>query len=321
MTTEHGIAADDSVYHGSSRALGPDGPGPSRPAAAVRLGDRGLRTQPATPWLPSGTRTNRCTWIPNGVDPVPGQPSADVGTPRPLARPARPGEAARRPGRRFRARRPRSPGATLTSPARVGSRPTCGARSIALGLDTGSRCPVTSTRAPRWSTPTCSRCCRSGRTARTPSSTVSSTAPASWPQPPAVCPRSCPTTVWSTPRTTRLLPPPGRAGRTSTPGPRSRPAGRRWPTWRPRSPTSTQGRAVSAAAGRIRSGAWGTYPSLDDESARRNSNDRRVLDFFLFAALPMAELEVRGLPLPSSPPVSRSGSPCCEGPGPERRAG
>jgi O-antigen ligase len=54
---------------------------------------------------------------------------------------------------------------------------------------------------------------------------------------------------------------------------------------------------VSAAAGRIRSGAWGTLPSLDDESARKNSNDGRILDFFLFAALPMAELQVRALPL------------------------
>ena len=53
---------------------------------------------------------------------------------------------------------------------------------------------------------------------------------------------------------------------------------------------------MSAATGRGRSGTWDTFPTLEDASVRRDRNDGRIIDFFLFATLPMAQFQARGLP-------------------------
>ena len=44
-----------------------------------------------------------------------------------------------------------------------------------------------------------------------------------------------------------------------------------------------------------RTSSWDVFPTLEDESPR-DSNDGRVVDFFLFAVLPMAYFQVHGLP-------------------------
>jgi O-antigen ligase len=44
-----------------------------------------------------------------------------------------------------------------------------------------------------------------------------------------------------------------------------------------------------------RSSSWDVFPTLEDESSR-DSNDGRVVDFFLFATMPMSYFQVRGLP-------------------------
>jgi O-antigen ligase len=54
--------------------------------------------------------------------------------------------------------------------------------------------------------------------------------------------------------------------------------------------------ARSAAPRWGRSSSWDVFPVLEHESPR-DSNDGRVVDFFLFAALPMAYFQVRGLPV------------------------
>lgn len=61
------------------------------------------------------------------------------------------------------------------------------------------------------------------------------------------------------------------------------------------SPAVSPGRGQGA--GRDRVGTWDALPTLDDESPQRDRNDGRVIDFFLFAALPMAHFQLRGLPV------------------------
>ena len=54
---------------------------------------------------------------------------------------------------------------------------------------------------------------------------------------------------------------------------------------------------MSAGTFSSRSGTWDAFPGLSDESHRRDRNDGRLVDFFVFATFPMATLQAGGLPV------------------------
>ena len=196
VTTEHGIARDDVVYHRSSTQGPRDGAGAHRPPAPLRRRDRGQprhRRGHAGEVAPAGAGDG----VHNGVDPVDGLSRA-------ARRPgcgcspwpgSRAGEAPARAGRRLR-RAARDPPRRPADPGRHGPGGGGAARTgrAARPARRGRPCRASSTPTPRWPSTTCWRCCRSGRTAPTPCSTPPCAGWAWSPATSAPTPRSSPRT-------------------------------------------------------------------------------------------------------------------------------
>ena len=209
VTTEHGIADDDLVYHGSRARSQVRGTlhrlRVRRADTVIAVSEATLRVARAKWRIPASVPT---TVIHNGIDPTRPGTGAAPGPARRLAGPAGPREAAR-PS--CSTPSPSWPPSTTTPGSRwPGSarwRPSCASRSADLGTErTGSTCPASSTPAEllspgarRWPSS------RSGRTAPTRCSTRSATGSAWWPRRSAATPRSCPAQCLVDPADTRAV--------------------------------------------------------------------------------------------------------------------
>ena len=250
VTTEHGIAIDDLVYHGTRVARPAQGAGPHRPAASRRRRHRGGRRH-------RQLRARQVAPVPLDARPRhperrrPAGPTARSAPPACtcLDRPARPREAGRPPAALFALLRADIPGAARARRYRPrggrAARPRRRPRTRLVDELRRPRRPGSGARA----TPTSWCSCRSGRTAPTRCSTPSCTGSAPSRRRSAATRRSSrPALVAHDDHAAvaRLVAP--SRGWTPTRGRRSRPAGRTAPQCAPRSPwsTATSGRAMTS---------------------------------------------------------------------------